>query len=231
MRGIQSPPALALLCVLTAAGCDTAGQAPVATTDAGHDVSSEGPAGPADASAEVGAETGGVVWGAAAPPVEGDGRLVDVEDENRGFGWDTCYSSRPLSLAPQGTPPPATRGNAYLLSSSSSVPNTGSAPDVAQAYVWLEKPGSAQGLWFDLALVSGSGDAATISFYETDKACAAKRSLGVFAVAKELTSAGQWKTGCLDLSGKGDFEAIGVRVDAPSGVVGFDALRFDKPCQ
>jgi hypothetical protein len=228
---IHGTPALAFLSALAAAGCDDAGHAPSSAADAGADLSPDGPAAPADAATDAGPGAGGLVWATSAPPVEGDGRLVDVEDGERGFGWDTCFASPPVSLSPQGTPPPATRGNAYLLSSPSPAPNASSAAHVAQAYVWLERPGSALGLWFDLALVSGSGEGATISFYETDKACAAKRSFGTFGVATALTSTGQWKTGCLDVSGKGDLEAIGVRIEAPSGVLGFDALRFDRACE
>jgi hypothetical protein len=103
--------------------------------------------------------------------------------------------------------------------------------NVVQAYFWLETPGSARGLWFDLALVSGSGDDTSISLYETNMDCMVKRTLVTSSLAMALTSAGQWKTGCLDVSDKGDLEAIGVRIEAPSGVVGFDALRFGKSCE
>jgi hypothetical protein len=217
----HQPPVMAIVFVVGATGCDNAGQLSVATPDAAVDVSAEGP-GPGPAI---------IVWGASAPPVEGDGRLVDVGDVAGGFGWDTCFTFPRLVVSEQGASPPPTRGSRYLVASPSGQPDIGRTPALPQAYFWLATPGTAQGLWFDLTVVSGSADAATISFYETDLSCAAKREFGTFSLSTIPLPTGQWKTGCLDLSGQGALGAIGVRIDAASGVLGFDALRFDKSCR
>jgi hypothetical protein len=210
------------LALAGAANCNDAAHVETATADASRDTSPEG---------SVGAEAATIVWSVSPPPADGDGRLVDLGETNRGFGWDTCTGAIRVSSAAEAMSLPASRGTSYLLSTPSPGGQDASTSYVAQAYFWLETPGPAQGLWFDLALVSGLGADATISFYETDNLCVVKRSFGTFGAAAAFSAQGRWKSGCLDVSAKGVLQAIGVRIEAPSGTVAFDALRFDKPCK
>jgi hypothetical protein len=233
--------------LLGSAGCrsSTSGRA-AAPLDAHGDADGDATADTnADATADVIADarssdgdsaTPSLLWTGSPPPVEGDGRIVDVGDTLNGLGWDTCAASPIMTVSEPGALPPAIRGQAYLLSTNTPLFGVAKPPHIAQAYFFPEsRPtgavGPPQGLWFDLALVSGSAAGATVALYETDTACVVQRSLGTFSLAAALVQPGHWRTACLDLAGPGDLANIGVRIDATAGVLGFDALRFGGPCR
>jgi hypothetical protein len=221
-----NPLTHALACACLAAACtETATPAP-APPDARHDASDDGDGRDGDTRPPEPA----IVWNGSPPPVAGDGRVVDVGDTLNGHGWDFC--SDHLEVASPGALPPPTRGQGYLVSNNRST--NGGGTNLVQAYFFRELDphdfGAVAGLWFDLALVSGTATNATVTFYETDLYCVDKRVLGTFAVSPALSATGHWKTGCIDLADRGNLTAVGIRLNAPSGVLGFDALRFDKPC-
>jgi hypothetical protein len=169
----------------------------------------------------------------AVPSPEGDGRLVDIPDSPLGTGWDLCDAQPPLAVGPlagDAAGPNATRGSRYLISGSDPTNATGVGTTLSQAYLWLVEAGTAQGLWLDLVLVSGTAAQSRLWLYRTDSVCKVERPLAIRDLPKDLASAGGWRTICIDLSTAGVFKNVGIRLDSPRGRIGLDALRFGPAC-
>jgi len=185
---------------------------------------------PSDAGAMVRPADLGVA--PAAPSPEGDGRLVDLGDSPLGTGWDLCHAQPPLTATPPAGPagPSATRGSRYLLSGPDRTTDASVGVHTPQAYLWMEKAGTARGLWLDLVLISGAAAQSRFSIYRTDAVCNVQQTLATADLQPLLASAGVWRTLCMDLTTAGEFTSLGIRLDSPQGRIGLDALRLGPAC-
>jgi hypothetical protein len=186
-------------------------------------------AAPPDANGMVGSSDLGLP--PEAPSPKGDGRLVDIPDSPQGTGWDTCDAQPPLMPGPiAGTAgPEATRGSRYLVAGPDRTTDGSVGVHTPQAYLWLEKAGTANGLWLDLVQISGTAAQSQVSIFRTDSQCNVERTLAT-ANLHSLVVAGAWRTICLDLGSAGVFTHLGIRLDSPQGRIALDALRLGPPC-
>jgi hypothetical protein len=130
-----------------------------------------------DATPETDGTSAVLIWNSTAPAPEGDGRLADVADAPAGVSWDLCYTFPTLHASSPGAVPPAVRGNRYLIAAPPIGTEPGKPGIGPQAYFFPQTPVTADGLWFDLTLISGTAEGATIQFFETDLVCGVKRDL------------------------------------------------------
>ncbi len=200
----------------------------------------DGPARAGDAAAGPAAGDGGAALrteaGAASPagpPVEGDGRLVDVGDEPVGgpkIGWDSCLGDLSRRQPTCTTCPPATRGSSYLVFQGAGPKRAGTD---SQAYFWFEPPLPAEqplGLWFDVVKLGRAGTEASFSAYYVSVVCETEALAGTVKLGKLLATPGKWASGCVPLKPSKAASRIGVRLDGAEIDVGIDAIRFGPAC-
>ncbi len=179
---------------------------------------------------------------APPPPLEGDGRLADLNGIQGGptIGFDTCPTSTPgLSRYLPGDSPAPGHGSRYLRFDSSVPCDAGhacySAYGKAQIAFWFEPPLTAfqaYGLWLEAVSLDDSRPSGALHLVASDgPPCDdSAQSLAIVPLAA-LELSPVWETRCVPIWPVASVTDIDLYVDSGSFRIGLESLRFGPPCQ